>query len=195
MTSTRRRLITSKTVFTATIIVAILIVISIWLFGLGEHRTIFANTILSTSILSIIFFIFLTVGLYVGIKLKDDIGKLIDKAKPIDFPDLSSGFEMPSEMPELGEGIVGIILGILAWIAFSILILIAIWVFGAILWTTIIIFAAMLYWILFRALRLVFKNANKCKGNLSMSLTYGFGYTLLYSFWIYGIILISHYLV
>ena len=191
----KRTLMTTKTVSIATLTVALLTVLSIWLFGLGTHRTIFANTVLSVSLLSLFCFCFLTAGLYYGVKLKDDMGKLTDKAKPINFPDLSSGFEIPSEVPISGEGIAEIIVGIIAWIAFSVLLLIAIWVFGAFLWATMIIFAAMLYWIFFRALRLVFKNANKCKGHLSMSLTYGFGYTVLYSFWIYGIILISHYLI
>ena len=193
--TTNKRLVTTRTVFTVTIIVSTLTVIGIWLFGLGQHRTIYENSILSTSILSVVFFLFLTIGLYNGIKLKDDLGKITDKIKIDKMPDLSGGLELPSDLPDLGEGIAGVFLGILAWVLFSVLLLLFIWLFGAIVWTMILVFAAMLYWIFFRALRLVFKNSNKCKDNLTTSIAYGLGYTALYNFWIYGIILATHYLV
>lgn len=188
-------LVTTKTVFTVSIIVVTLTILATWLFGLGHHRTIFVNSIFSTSVLSVVFFLFLTIGLYKGIKPKDDLGKITDKIKIKKIPDLSSGIDLPSDIPEIGEGIAEIVIGILAWILFSILLLFFIWFFGAIVWTMIIVFAAMLYWIFFRALRLVFKNSNKCKSNWIMSLTYGLGYTTLYNFWIYGIILATHYLI
>lgn len=127
--------------------------------------------------------------------MKDDIGKITDKINLDKIPDISSGIELPSDIPDVGEGIAGIIIGILAWILFSILLLLFIWVFGAIVWTMVLVFAAMLYWIFFRALRLVFKNSNKCKNNLTASFAYGLGYTTLYNFWIYGVILASHYLI
>ncbi|WP_276978417.1 hypothetical protein [Flavobacterium filum] len=188
------KLVTSKIVFTITLVVIVLTILSIWLFGLGQHRTIFENSILSTTILSIAFFLFLTIGLYKGIKLKDDIGKLTNKIKIDKISNLSDSLEFPSDIPDVGEGIAGIILGILAWFLFSILLLIFIWFFGAIIWTMILVFVAMLYWIFFRALRLVFKKSNKCKGKLTTSIVYGLGYTTLYNFWIYGIILATHYL-
>ncbi|MFN8437815.1 MAG: hypothetical protein U0V72_09255 [Cytophagales bacterium] len=187
--------VTSKTFFTVTIVVIVLTVLSIWLLELGQHRTIFENSILSTTILSSAFFLFLTVGLYKGIKLKDDIGKITDKIKFGKIPDLSGGLELPSDVLDVGEGIAGIIIGFLAWILFSILLLLFIWFFSAVIWTMILVFAAMLYWIFFRALRLVFKNSNKCKGDLTTSIAYGLGYTTLYNFWIYGIILATHYLI
>ncbi len=192
---TDNKLVTSKTVFAVTIVVVILTILSIWLLGLGQERTLFENSILSTTILSVVFFLFLTIGLYHGIKLKDDIGKITDKMKIDEIPDLSNGLELPSNAPDVGEGIVGIILGILSWILFSFLLLLFIWFFGTIIWTMILVFVAMLYWIFFRALRLVFKNSNKCKGDLITSTAYGLGYTLLYNFWIYGIILAIHYLI
>jgi hypothetical protein len=55
-------------------------------------------------------------------------------------------------------------------------------------------FIAMLYWIFFRALRLVFKNSNKSKGDLIESVKWGLTYTTLYNFWIYGIFMLTIYL-
>lgn len=191
---TRRKLITSKSVFTVTMVVILLTILSMWLFGLGQHRTIFENSILSTTLLSAGFFLFLTIGLYHGVKLRDNIGKLTDKvslsAMP-DFPQFGDGMDSLDG----GDGIGGIILGIFLWIIVSILIAIFLWFFGAVLWAGIVVFVAMLYWIFFRALRLVFKNANRCRGNLTMSAVYGIAYTLLYNFWIYGIILTAHYVI
>jgi hypothetical protein len=192
---TDKKFVTTRTVFTVTIVVTVLTVLGIWLFGLGQHRTIFENSILSTSILSVAFFLFLTIGLYKGIKLKDDLGKITDKIKIDKMPDLSHGSELPSDIPDIGEAIAGVILGILVWILFSILLLLFVWFFGAVVWTMILVFVAMLYWIFFRALRLVFKNSNKCKSDLPTSVAYGLGYTTLYNFWIYGVILAIHYLI
>lgn len=192
--STKRILITSKSVLLITIPVSALTIFSIWFWGLGEHRTLYENSILSTSVLSIAFFLFLTIGLYKGIKLKDDLGKITDKITIDNVPDLS-GMELSGDMLDGGEGIAGIIMGIIAWLLFSIFLMLFIWLFSAIVWTMILAFAAMLYWIFFRALRLVFKNSNKCKGKLMSSMLYGLGYTILYNFWIYGIMLTTHYLI
>ncbi len=191
--TTTRKLVTTKTIFKVTLIVIILTILSIWLFGLGQHRTIFENSILSTSILSVAFFLFLTIGLYKGIKLKDDIGKLTDKLEPSKIPNLAEA-SSGGDFIMVGDGIEGVILGIFVWLFVTILIAVFLWLFGAVLWTGIIVFMAMLYWIFFRALRLVFKNSNKCKDNLTTSVAYGLGYTTLYNFWIYGIILSTHYL-
>lgn len=193
-TKTGNKILTSKTVFTVTIIVAVLTVLSIWLFGLGQHRTIFENSILSTTVLSIAFYLFLTIGLYNGIKLKDDIGKLTDKINLSNLPDFSHTGE-GADFLDVGDGIGGIIISTVLWILITFLIGLFVWLFGAVLWSGIIVFIAMLYWIFFRALRLVFKNSNKCKGNLTISLVYGFFYTILYNFWIYGVIFGIKYLI
>lgn len=193
-TKTDNKILTSKTVFTVTIIVAVLTVLSIWLFGLGQHRTIFENSILSTTVLSIAFYLFLTIGLYNGIKLKDDIGKLTDKINLSNLPDFSHTGE-GADFLDVGDGIGGIIISTVLWILMTFLIGLFVWLFGAVLWSGIIVFIAMLYWIFFRALRLVFKNSNKCKENLTISLVYGFFYTILYNFWIYGVIFGIKYLI
>ena len=189
-----RRYITSKTVFIISVIVALLTIAGIWLFGLGQHRTMFENSILSTSILSFAFFLFLVIGLYKGIKLKDDIGSFSDKLSPSKIPNIAN-VGQSADFILVGDGIEGVILGFFLWVIATILIAIFLWLFGAVLWTGIIGFIAMLYWIFFRALRLVFKNSSKCVGNFSLSLLYGITYTSLYNFWIYSIIFITHYFI
>ena len=68
-----------------------------------------------------------------------------------------------------------------------------IWLVGAVLWTGILIFAAMLYWVFFRALRFVFQNANRCRGRWAASIGYGGGHAGLYTCWVDAIILAAHY--
>jgi hypothetical protein len=188
--NTRKKLITSKPLFVITLIVAVITILAIWLFGLGQQRTLFENSILSTTILSVAFFLFITIGLYKGIRLKDNVGKITDKIafpKQFSFPDTSAiSFD--------GEGIAGIILAIVFWIIAAFLIALFLWLFGTFLWFAILGFIAMLYWIFFRALRLVFKNSYKCKGKLPISAAYGLAYTVLYNFWIYLVIVLTHYL-
>jgi len=94
-----------------------------------------------------------------------------------------------------GQAIGEAMSSILLWILVGFLALIFLWFFGMAVWAGMIVFIAMLYWIFFRALRLVFKNSSQCKGNLLKSLGFGIGYTVLYYFWIYGIILGIHYLI
>ena len=188
-----RQYLTSKKVFIVTLIVILLTITAIWLFELGQHRTLFQNSLLSTTILSVAFFLFLTISLYKGVKLKDNLGKITDKINTKNIPDLSwldlSGIGDIS----IGEG--EIVIGILVWILVSIIFVFLIWFFGSILLILVLVFSAMLYWVFFRALRLVFKNSNRCKNNITKSICYGLIYTVLYVSWIYGIILTSHYLV
>ena len=100
-----------------------------------------------------------------------------------------------TDVIEVGDDLGGIIISIVLWIVVTVLFAVILWLFGVILWTGIVVFIAMLYWIFFRALRLVFKNSKKCKGDLPISVLYGISYTLFYNFWIYGLILCSQYLI
>lgn len=199
------RLITTKSVFIISIIVTCLTVLSVWLLGLGTHRSIFINSILSTSIISIAFFLFITIGLFRGLKLKDNIGEITDKIKSKSYLNQSEGnsdldssnlaLDTPAIIPDFDDDDgSGILFAILAWVFYSIIFVFVFWLLGAVLWTGILFFAAMLYWVFFRALRLIFKKSNHCKGNLILSFLYAIGYTTLYNFWIYGIIMAAHYL-
>ncbi|MFD2562254.1 hypothetical protein [Aquimarina rubra] len=190
---TKLNYITTKGIFFITLLVIAITILSVWQFGLGKERTIIENSILSTTILSVVFFLFMTIGLYHGVKLKDNLGKMTDR---LDFEKegISDVFDTSPEIPDLGDGFEEIILGILLWVLITIIIGILLWLFGGILWTMVLIFLAMLYWIFFRALRLVFKKSPVCKGKLAKSMLFGVSYTVLYNFWIYGIILIADFL-
>jgi hypothetical protein len=189
-------LIESRTVFKISLWVAPLTIIGVFFWGLGQHNTFFVNSIISTTILSVVFFLFITIGLYRGVKLKDNMGKItpayFSSSNAVDVASQTThhgdGFDL-----DLGEGIGGIIMGIILWILWAILVAFMVWFFSNVLLIVIASFVGMLYWIFFRALRLVFKNSNKSKGDIIESIRYGLTYTLLYNFWIYGIFILIEY--
>jgi len=185
------KIVNSKNLFIITLIVIPLTIISVWIFGLEHHRSMFENSVLSTTILSISFFLFISIGLYNGIRIKDNIGEL--EQENIFFPRKIS-IDGDVDTPEVGEGIIGIILSIFLWFIVSMIASYLLWGFEAILWITILNFIGILYWIFFRALRLVFKKSAICKDNFSKSVLYGISFTILYNFWIYIIIFMTHHI-
>lgn len=187
------RLIKSKHVFKISLIVTALTILGVYFWGLGRHNTFFENSIISTTILSMAFFSFITIGLFNGVKLKDNLGQIFDPYKSVNTPNISPNLASSGPL-DSGEGIAGIVVSILLWIFIAIVFSIALWIFSTVIVITILTFIAMLYWVFFRALRLVFKNSNKSKGNLIESLKWGLTYTTLYNFWIYGIFILTDYL-
>jgi len=157
-------------------------------------RALYENALLVLSFVSIMLFVLMSYGLYFGLKVKDNIGKLTDHIDIKKLPDFSGG---PPDISALIEGVGSIAEGlggfIFAILAALILILFG-WAIVLVSWYLIIFLAAMLYWIFFRATRLVLKYAMRCKGNLALSLQYSLFYTFLYSSWMYGIILTLHYI-
>lgn len=187
------RLIKTKDVFTISLIVTALTILGVYFWGLGQHNTFFENSIISTTILSVAFFCFITIGLYKGVKLKDNLGQIISDYKKFDTSNFASNVASSGTI-EVGEGFGGIILSILLWIVMAIVFAVILWIFSTILIVIVLAFIGMLYWVFFRALRLVFKNSNKSKGNMLESMKWGITYTTLYNFWIYGIFILTTYL-
>ena len=188
------RLLSAGNVALVSAAVVAVTTVAVWLLGLGQHRTLFANSLISTSILFAAFFLFTAVGLYHGVKLRDDVGRLTDRISSKHFPGGNGLESLPDFDFADGPGILGILGAIVMAVFVAIMAVAAIWLVGALLWTGILIFAALLYWVFFRALRLVFKNSNRCRGRLGASLWEGFWYASLYTCWIYGIIMAAHYL-
>ena len=179
----------------STLGIVILVVLSVWISGVGSHRSLFQNSILSTSILAVAFFLFISLGLYFGLKLKENVGNILNKKRvkmAADKMPLLDGFDF--DPPAVGDGIGEIILSIILWLVITVFFTFLLYILGIFFWVVVLVFTAMLYWIFFRALRLVFKNSRHCKGNLLKSFAFGFFYSFLYIFWIYGIIFLAHYI-
>jgi len=170
-------------------LVAALTLISVYFWGLGQHRTFFENSMISITVLSIAFFLFVSIGLYRGVNVVHEAHdeKVSPNAKVDSLhttADIASGMEAPDFD---GDDLGSILVSILLWIGWAILVAVALWFFSEVILVAISSFAAILYWIFFRALRLVFNNSNQCRGNMWESARNGAFYTVLYNFWIYGI--------
>ncbi len=182
------KMVFTRPVFVISLLVTIITLLAVWLLGLGTHRTLFINSLLSVSLLSFFFLLYIVSGLYRGIKLKDNVGKITDR-----FP--GKRFKGLRDFGELPDGCAVDVDDALAWLAVAVVAIVLIWFLGNMLWVLILVFMAMLYWIFYRALRLIFKKSPVCRGNLPRSIGYGIYYTILYNFWIYGIIMGAHFLI
>lgn len=190
----RKYFLETKYLFFSTLAIITIVILSVWLSGKSDHRSLFQNSILSTSVLAGVFFLFITTGLYFGLKLKDNVGNILNKERIQRYADKTpklDGFDF--DPPAIGDGIGGIILSILLWIVFSIVLIFLSYFFGLFFWSAVLLLGAILYWLFFRALRLVFKNSGKCKGDLLKSFGWIF-YSFIYISWIYGIIFLIQYL-
>lgn len=185
----RRSFLETKYLFYSTLVIIAIVILSVWISGKGDHRSLFQNSILSTSILAGGFFLFISFGLYYGLKLKDNVGSILNKERFKKYPDNAFAIDsLDFDSPIAGDGIGGAILSIVLWIVFSIVLIFLSYFVGLFFWSAILFLAAILYWVFFRALRFVFKNSGKCKGDLLKSFGFGFFYSFLYVSWVYGII-------
>lgn len=192
--STSYRYVSSKSVVLISLGVCFMTAVFDYFFHFETQHALYENALLVVSILAFVLCVFITLGLYLGVKLKDTIGKLTDNIDIKKLPDFGGGSADISTAMEgvssIAEGIGGFLFAIVAALVF---ILIG-WYFVLVAWFLMIFFAAMLYWIFFRALRLVFKHSIDCKGNLIASLKYSVTYTFFYTSWIYGIMFVLHYI-
>lgn len=184
-----RRLVKTGNLFYPTLFIIAITILIVWLSGRNAHRTIYKNALVSVSLLFVSCFIFLTWGLYYGYRLKDNIGDLSRRSGP--DKNIFSGDTVPS-LPDIDSG--HVLVDIFLWILALIVILVFLYFFSVFLWAIILGIAGMLYWIYYRAVKLVFRKGRQCRQNLAASMTYAFYYTILYSCWIYAIILGLHYI-
>lgn len=131
----------------------------------------------------------MTYGLYTGIGLVDDFPKFRKFKRGDMIADVSPTFNTPSI--DAGDGIGGLIVSILLWIAVTILTVVLLILLEAVFWVSLFIILAMLYWVFFRALKLVFNKSKDTKGQILLSAAYSIAYTLLYVGWIFGIVYLT----
>ncbi len=186
------KLINSRTIFVSTVIVIPVLTLIVYLSGLQSHRSLYLNSLISTTILSLTFFIFITTGLYNGWKLKDSYGNFMKKFSRWKKPESSTLDVADMDFDSIEP--LGCIVSFLIWLILALFGSIILWALGAMVWAIILVIAGMLYWIIFRAYRLIFLNSPRCKNHLSKSMGIALMYTILYNCWIYAIIFGAHYL-
>ena len=178
-----------KSVFIVSLLVIGITILTVYLTGENYNLTITGNLYLSLSIIGTTLFLFMTYGLYYGIGLKDNFPKF----REFKTGDLIAQSGTTPDLPsmEVGDGIGGLIMSILLWIGMTILIFILLTLLEAFFWISIFIILAMLYWIFFRALRLVFSKSKDTKGDIGISAIFSLTYSVLYLGWIFGIVYLT----
>lgn len=176
--------------FSGTIVVVVLLV---FLTGLSSHRSVLDNSLISASILSLCFFSFFTIGLYNGLNVYDNYShKLQLKWKNSKSRTSNSIIDVPTiDAPEVGDGIEGVIIGIILWIVLSILFVFLLFILSTLVWATVVLLTLAIYWLMIRALKLVFAKSEECTNDLLKSVSYALGYTVFFVSWLYGIIYAS----
>ncbi|OIQ23584.1 MAG: hypothetical protein BM549_03195 [Lacinutrix sp. MedPE-SW] len=172
-----------KSVFVVSLIVILITIISVYINGEHHARTVTANFYYSLTIIGCALFLFMAYGLYYGVKLIDN------------FPDfknfkigryINSSGEAPNvPFIDASDGIGGLVISIIAWIGMTILAFVFLILLEFAFWLSIFIIIMLLYWLFFRALKLVFSKAPKTKGNIGLSLSYALAYTSLYLGWLF----------
>jgi hypothetical protein len=132
----------------------------------------------------------MSIGLYRGYKLKDNLGKIIDSFKPkTDFLDSSWTPDNPTDLT-IGDGCEGIVASAILWILVTIAIGMFLFIFGNFVWFSILLLLAILYWIFFRGLRIVFKKSSICQGDFLLSIKYASMYTVFSTLWLIVILFV-----
>ncbi|EDP98582.1 hypothetical protein U8527_21460 [Kordia algicida OT-1] len=189
----RKTYLKGKSVFIVSLIVILVTAMTVYISGINSHRSITTNFYISLGIIATSLFLFLTYGLYKGIRIMDNFPRL----RHFKF---NNRFESSADLSntdifentfDVGEGIVGIIVSIIMWFLASIVLILLLMLLETVFLFSLFIIIAMLYWVFFRAVRLVFSKASQTKGNFGVATVYAFGYTVLYIGWIFGIVYVT----
>lgn len=171
----------------------------------GLHRSLLTEFMIVLGILALSLFLFLFWGLYRGVRLdkKHPVYKKQNGDVSVDVPNSSGnssnylsnsgdcgGGDTGGAAPDAAPGIdIGFDLG-----EFTFILLAGIAVIAAIVFFVIflpdIIFVIFLgfYWPFYMAYRLVFRYSRRTKGDISKSLLYSIGYTIIYTGWFFILI-------
>ncbi|MBL6445613.1 hypothetical protein JMN32_04790 [Fulvivirga sp. 29W222] len=189
---TSRKLFFGKTVLIAALATLVVTILIVYLTGLSNHRTIIENSLISLSILCVALFTFMTVGLYNGFNIYDDLSHKLKFTwrGSSSWTDVNFSPDLPVEL-DGDDACAGILISIVVWILVTIGIILFLFLAELILSFAWIALVAVIYWVFIRALKLVFSKSRKCEGNLLRSFYYGFSYTTLYLGWVYGVIYVS----
>ncbi|AXG68541.1 hypothetical protein KORDIASMS9_00756 [Kordia sp. SMS9] len=178
-----------KSVFIVSLIVVVVTALTVYFSGIHYNRSITTNFYMSLGIIAATLFLFLSYGLYKGIDLKDDFPKL----KGFEFKNSLGKQLQVGNMStfEVGEGIVQILNSLLIWLLVSVLLILLLILLETVVWFSIVLILAMLYWVFFRAVRLVFSKGILTEHNFLLSIVFALSYTILYVGWLFGIVYLA----
>lgn len=163
-----------------------------------EGRSLVAELEIVLTVVAACLLVFLTIGLYRGVRVRrKDTGGEKARVKFDEVAELSP--ELTFNAPDCpidaaDEGCLGSIAGLIVSI-------IALWVIVLVLWFLlnvavigVSVLALGLYWIFYLALRQVFAKSRRSRGNLKLSAGYALYFTVLYTGWLFALLIIVDWL-
>jgi hypothetical protein len=187
----------SKALLISFLCAIIIVSFTVYLVGFQFHRSVYYNSLVTLSVLATAFFSFLSYGLYFGFKIKPTLRKASEKIGYVNsshsFTPSALDFDLP-EFPDVGDGIEGIVAGIILWICMAVLAVLFLFFFETIVWAGILIAVESIHWILYRAIGLALKRSGSTNGNLLRSIQYAAYYTAIYIGWTYAIVFVFYFL-
>lgn len=185
--ATRPKYLSGKYVFIISLLVLGLSVVLVYSIGLSFDKRLEAKIYTALSLIASCLFLFMTYGLYTGIGLIDDFPKFKHFKRGHFFEHITpEKYEMPQI--DTGDGIAGLFLSVILWIAMTILCLVMLLFLEVFFWFSLFVLLTMLYWVFFRAMRMVFRKSKDTQKDLGLSLLYASIYTFLYVGWLYGVV-------
>ncbi len=181
------KIVSAKIAFIVSIFTTFLTFGILYLFS---DFNLYNNLYITISILTILFFVFISSSLFYGIrilnygeriKLKFSFIERLANFSFIDVSEMNVDFDL-----ELGP--LGIIISIILWLLISLIVSYIFISLAIAVFELILLIVIMIYWLFYRSILLVFRYSKKCYRNLSCSIKYGLLYSFLYSGWFYGII-------
>jgi len=142
-------------------------------------------------------FVFLAIGLYVGAQLEQptktapealDLGTVdpgLVGLPMINVPDIN--LDIP-DIGDAGNDLVGCLVSIVVWIAISLLLMLLFWLLVQLFAIALPWILLALYWMFYRALKLVLDKAPQTRGQLGPSIGYALLYTALYTGWLFMVL-------
>lgn len=197
-----------------TIAIPVLVVITFLVYALS-NRSFIVETERALIAISICLFLFIAFGLYSGVQIQNPgkdleleqdgfrspgVGASPDWTDVLSAmfyftpPDLSK-IEFPKidldGIPDGSDDLVGCLLSIVLWIVAAIVITFLVWAFAQIMAIVLPLLGVGLYWIFYRALKLVFSRSAECCKQIGPTLKYSLVYTVLFTGWLFVVLEVS----
>jgi len=147
-----------------------------------SKRSVYDELEITISLVALALFCFLSYALYNGATL---VGK--PSVPQIRLVDPSLVDAPPLDFFDFGGSIGSIVASILLAIVLAVLLAFVL----TALWSAMLLLIFALYWLFYRAMRIVLLKSSQCSGNLGPSLRYAFIYTFLYTGWLFAIVWLS----
>ncbi len=178
---------------TITLALAAIALTTVLVFILG-HRSVLRESQIALSIISVLLFLFLSVGLYTGVELKADAPSF-NEWKGVSFadPNVAGAIDHAPIDISVGDDIVGSVVGCLlmavVWVLLSVLLTVLAWLLTNLVVGVVFILFVLIYWVFYQALRTVFRHSPRCKGQIAESIAFSLAYTFLYMGWMFVVIM------